>query len=218
MKKCFALLVILAFVIIDAQGQSTPGIRSGNFNSGFYMKLGPSFPMKDFKETRYVTADNNPFDTLKTFESGKTGLFVDFGYLIYIGPSFANHILRAGIDADFLSVGYHPSHHVYTGDEKKIDYYYFFAGQKFGPMITVNPIDNLMIDLSYKIGYTGSGFDDDWGIDLSSQELSLGIRYRLIAFSINYDMQNINYNDFDDENPDLIHDQRMLKLMVGFKF
>lgn len=215
MKKLIALLLFMLIAFTGLVAQESTSSKPNNITSGFYMKFGPSFPVALFKTTQVAVDD---FIPTKTFEPAKVGAFGDFGYLIYLGPSFARRFLRAGIDVTFLTIGFNPSDHTFQPDQKKIDYYYFFAGQKMGPLVTINPIDKLMIDLSWKLGFYASGYNDDYGSNLTQQELSLGLRYRLIAFSLNYHFGKINYNDFDSENAEKWARVDALKIMIGLKF
>jgi hypothetical protein len=215
MKKAILLLLVL-LVHLPALYSQDSG-RPDHIKSGFYMKLGPSIPVGNFATTQYaVTAPPNP-DTL-VFSQAKTGPVIDFGYLVYIGPSFANHMLRAGVDAVFFSVGFNKSTHPLEPGDSKYEYWYVFAGQRFGPVFTINPVDYLMLDLSYKLGFTAAEYHSKWGYNYLQNELSLGIRYRILAFSVNYDFGNLNYNDFDNTNPDRVADLNTVRIMIGFKF
>lgn len=219
MRKLLPLLLILLIAGFTAQGQEGSGKNPNKINGGFYIKLGPSIPVGPFNATQYAVNTNaTPDDTLKVFDQPKTGIIGDLGYLIYIGPAFANNRLRAAVDLTFLTGGYHPSKHVLKANEEKVDYLYFFAGQKIGPMITVNPIDRLMIDLSWKLCFNVSEYDGDYGLTMTQQEIMLGLRYRIVAFSLNYQFGEMNFNDLDNDNQDQIIDQNMLKIMVGLKF
>jgi hypothetical protein len=75
-----------------------------------------------------------------------------------------------------------------------------------------------MLDFSWKLCFNASEYDDDWGQTMKQQEISMGIRYRIIAFSINYQVGRINYNDFSKDNPEKWADINMIKIMVGLKF
>lgn len=209
MRKLILLLLILGFAVsVSAQSVATYD-KPNRIKGGFYMKFGPSFPVGPFKT---LQIDG------RTFEPAKVGFFGDFGYLIYIGPAFANKFLRAGMDLTFLTAGFHASHHNYLSGESKIDYYYFFLGQKMGPLVTINPVDHLMIDLSWKLGFYAAEYNDDWGSNLVQQEISLGLRYKLAAFSVNYHFGKINYNDFEKANPEQWAYDNAVKIMVGLKF
>lgn len=213
MKKTVLSLLLLTISMgtLESVAQQTTSVaRPNNIRSGFYMKFGPSFPVTPFNGVQ--------IDGARVFEPAKTGFFGDFGYLIYLGPAFAKNYLRAGIDVTFLTAGFHASDHVYQNDESWVDYYYFFAGQKIGPVITVNPVDKLMIDLSWKLGFYAAEYNDDWGMDLTQQEISVGIRYRIVAFSVNYHFGDINFNDFDKTNPERWANTNAVKIMVGLKF
>ena len=221
MKKLIPLLLVLMSDtgLLYSQEQDHSASHPNSIKSGFYMKFGPSFPMGNFKGTQYVIDYSTmPDDTVKTFDQPKVGFFGDLGYLIYLGPAFAKNYLRAGIDATFLSGGFNPSHHEMQDGENKINYYYFFGGQKFGPVITVNPVDRLMIDLSWKLGFYAAGYNDDWGYTMAMQEIMMGIRYRILAFSINYQLGKIDYNDFNKDNDERWADLYSLKIMIGLKF
>lgn len=215
MRKLIPMLLILVMTGTGLQGQNAPVSRPNNIKGGFYMKFGPAFPVGAFNSTQYTFDEHG---VLKTFDQPKIGVFGDFGYLIYLGPAFAKNFLRAGIDAVFLSGGYMGSHHNVLPDEDKINYRYFFAGQKFGPVITVNPVDKLMIDLSWKLCLSISEFNEMYGLNMTQQEISLGVRYRIMAFSFNYQMGDLNFNKFDKNDKDQVISQNMVKIMIGLKF
>lgn len=215
MRKLIPLLLILVFAGTGLQGQSTQVSRPNNIKGGFYMKFGPAFPVGDFNTTQYTIDEDF---VIKTYDRSKAGFFGDFGYLIYIGPAFANNMLRAGIDATFLSLGFTGSHHDVAPDEDKVNYKYFFAGQKFGPLITVNPVDHLMLDFSWKLCLSISEFNEMYGLNMTQQEISMGLRYRIMAFSVNYQMGDLNFNKFDKTGKDQIIQQNMVKIMIGLKF
>jgi hypothetical protein len=215
MRKLILLLLILVITDTGSQGQNAPVSRPNNIKGGFYMKFGPAFPVGDFNTTQYTLDEDF---VIKTFDQPKAGMFGDFGYLIYLGPAFAKNYLRVGIDATFFSVGFMGSHHDVQPNEDKINYKYFFAGQKFGPMITVNPVDHLMIDLSWKLCLSISEFNELYGLNMTQQEISMGLRYRIMAFSVNYQMGDLNFNKFDKEGKDQIINQNMVKIMIGLKF
>jgi hypothetical protein len=145
------------------------------------------------------------------------------GYLIYLGPAFANNRLRAGIDAGFLTFWFNPVHSTGTGD--KMQYWYYFAGQKFGPVLSVNPVDRLIIDLSYKInaniGFVrhlrNGAFVDEWGKTLAENEMNLNIEYRLMMLSFQYNFGRITYDNLDSANPDHNVDNSTFRVMFGFK-
>ncbi len=212
MKKLLLCLLLPVFLSLSTRGQEN------HINSGFYLRLGPAIPVGKFATDQVAYGNGSLLDTLKVFSAAKTGFSTEFGYLIYIGPAFANHRLRAGIDAIFFSGGFNKSTHPVLVDNNKYDYWYFFFNQRFGPMITVNPVDRLMIDLSYKLGFAASEYNDEWGYDMKQNEITLGIRYRLVSVGFSYDWGTINYNDFDKSNPKRLAEIDLMKIMVGLKF
>jgi hypothetical protein len=214
MRKLIPFLCILLFAGSGLMGQATSG-KPNFITGGFYFKIGPAFPVGAFNTTQYTVDEDG---VLKTFDRAKAGMFGDFGYLIYLGPSFANKFLRAGIDATFFSGGFMGSYHVLQQGESKTNFKYFFLGEKFGPLITVNPVDRLMIDLSWKLCLSISEFNELYGLNMLQQEISMGIRYRIMAFSVNYQMGDLNFNKFDNAAKDQIIEQNMVKIMIGLKF
>ena len=159
----------------------------------------------------------------------KIGGALDLGFLIYIGPAFANHFMRAGIDATFLSFWLNSSNPV-INNSNRYEHYYYFAGQKFGPVITVNPVDRLMIDVSFKLDANVGYHYDEWkdvdlvdaqyskyGINLLNKELSLGIRYSIMVFSFQYNFGKMTYDNFDSKRPDQKIQIDTFRILFGLK-
>ena len=193
-------------------------------NAGFYIKLGPVFPMGAYA-TKQSLMDVLEKPNFSVYSPAKMGAAIDLGYLIYIGPSFANNHLRLGIDAAFMSFSFNPVK-TSTSDSSTTKYWYYYIGQKFGPLISICPVDRLVIDLSYKMNaymayvhhqIRGKN-NDEWGKNLTQSELSMSIRYSLILFSFQYNFGKVTYNDFDSEKPKHLVENTTFRIMVGFKF
>lgn len=233
MKKYFltALLFTLLFPSVSfSQEQVTPAPaiiqkeRAPNrIESGLYIKLGPSFPMGIYATGQKLT-DNSPKDHPYYFPATMGGA-MDMGYLIYIGPAFANNHLRAGIDATFISFSFNSiKSDTITGSKTK--YWYYFVGQKFGPVISVCPVDRLVIDISYKMNAYAAYVhhrirgkeDDEWGMNLTQNEISTTIRYSIMLFSFQYNFGQVAYNDFDGAKPIHYVDNTTFRILIGFKF
>jgi len=196
-------------------------VTKNHIRSGFYIKFGASIPMGDFAIQKVF---NHPYQGMIdpiTFNRASTGGALDLGYLIYIGPAFAGKHLRAGIDATFLTASFNPGDQPLppgTSNSKKLEYWYYFVGQKFGPLITINPVDYLMIDLSYKINATAAWYNSRWGKNLAMNEVSLGLRYKIILFSFQYNWGKVTYTHNQDDNPKFVLDNTTFRILVGFKF
>jgi hypothetical protein len=192
-----------------------------HINSGFYIKFGGSIPMGEFaNQHNNIYHYQNGRDTVK-FNQAKFGGALEFGFLIYLGPAFAHNHLRAGIDATFFAISFNPTDQTLppnTSASKKMDYWYYFGGQKFGPLLTINPIDHLMIDLSYKINASASWYNSMWGMNLALNEVSLGIRYRVILFAFQYNWGKMKYTYNYDDNPKYQVDVTTMRVLIGFKF
>jgi hypothetical protein len=221
MRKFLALLCLAMFAgfLVSAQNSEQTQIPN-NIRSGFYIKGGGSFPMGEFTNNHsFYYKYQGKTDTI-TFNQAKFGPVFELGYLIYIGPAFANNHLRAGIDATFLTASFNPTDHAVpanSSSSKKLEYWYYFVGQKFGPVITINPVDHLMIDLSYKLNATAAWFHSMWGSAYTLNELSLGIRYKVILFGVQYNWGKIKYIYNQDDNPSFDIDYSTLRLVVGIK-
>ncbi|TSA25675.1 MAG: hypothetical protein D4R67_09610 [Bacteroidetes bacterium] len=209
-----------------AAAQNEGGQQAGNvakpnlIRTGFYLKLGPVIPMGSFASDQTII-DLPPFDRDTTvFSAAHIGGNLGLGYLIYIGPGVANNYLRFGIDATFLDGWFVTSKPTLpSGSSKKeTEFWYYFIGQKFGPLITINPIDKLMIDLSYKLNFNVSWHNSDWGYRITGQELMMNIRYRIILVAFQYNFSTMNYNDFDNSRPDHSIDITNFRILLGFKF
>ena len=72
--------------------------------AGFYIKLGPVFPVKNYKLHQPIEKKS---DT-SVYLPAKMGGALDMGYLIYIGPAFARNHIRLGLDACFISFSFNP--------------------------------------------------------------------------------------------------------------
>jgi hypothetical protein len=199
----------------------SPGAFENHIHSGFYLKLGGSFPMGEFPNSHnYPYKYNGSVDTIR-FNGAKFGGVFEAGYLIYLGPSFANHHLRAGIDATFFAVSFNPTDQklpANSSTSKKFEYWYYLGGQKFGPLFTINPVDYLMIDLSYKLNASAAWYHSMWGMNLALNEVSLGIRYRLIMFAFQYNWGKIKFTYNHDDNPQYQVDVTTFRVLIGIKF
>ena len=224
----FTILLVLSsgIALSQTQGETQGSSSSGGFSKpnlirgGFYLKLGPIFPMIPFT-TDQIIIDRFPFSPDTTnFFAAHIGGNLGLGYLIYIGPGVANNYLRFGIDACFLDGWFVTTKPTLpaTTTKKEMDFWYYFVGQKFGPLITINPVDRLMIDLSYKLNFNLSWHNSDFGYNITGQEVMMNIRYRLILVGVQYTFGTMNYNDFDKSRPVHDIDISTLRVLLGFKF
>jgi hypothetical protein len=227
-KKILPLIISIIFPLLISAQDNVKAARPDYINSGFYLKLGPVFPMGQYATGQTVQFDNVQATTL-SYLPARIGAAMDLGFLIYFGPSFANNFLRAGLDATFLSVWFNSTRPPIR--DNLIEKYYSFIGQKFGPVITINPIDRLMIDLSYKLnanfGYheeldgwspLSDSQTSEYGYNLLGNEVSLGIRYRVMVFSFQYNFGSMNYNNADKDNMSQEIKINTFRIMLGFKF
>jgi hypothetical protein len=192
-------------------------------NSGFYMKLGPVFPLGNYAAGQILT-DKNPTDH-PVYYPAKMGAALDMGFLIYFGPAFANNHMRVGLDATFFSFTFN-SIRSDTTEGSKTKYWYYYGGQKFGPVISVCPVDKLILDLSYKLNayvaylhhIVRGKYNDEWGMNLFQNEISMNIRYSVMLFSFQYNWGQVTYDDFDGTKPDHKVDNTTFRFLVGLKF
>ena len=223
MKKYF-LTALLSMLLFPFFSFSQEKEREPNrIESGLYIKLGPSFPMGVYA-TGQVLKDASEKDSSYYFPATMGGT-MDMGYLIYIGPAFANNHLRAGIDATFISFSFNSiKSDTITGSKTK--YWYYFIGQKFGPVISVCPVDRLVIDISYKMNAYAAYVhhrirgkeNDEFGMNLTQNEISMTIRYTIMLFSFQYNFGQVAYNDFDGAKPIHYIDNTTFRILIGFKF
>lgn len=232
MKK-LSLLLFLIILILPFQSftqdtitQATVSHKKYNpdrINSGFYIKLGPTFPIGTYSTGVKLQAQSEKYPSI--YLPASMGGAMDMGFLIYIGPAFANNHLRAGIDATFLSLWFN-SIKSDTNSGPKTQYWYYFLGQKFGPVISICPVDRLVIDLSWKLNaYVAyvhheirNEITDEWGDNLTQNEISMNIRYSIMLFSFQYNYGKVTYNDFDSSKPKHFVDNSTYRIMIGFKF
>jgi hypothetical protein len=196
---------------------------TNHITSGFYLKLGGSIPMAGFarlNQYNYFYKPENKWDTIR-FNRARLGAALEMGFLIYLGPSFAGNHLRLGIDATFFTISFNPTDASLPNGTKassQLNYWYYFGGQKFGPLVTINPIDYLMIDLSYKINATAAWYDSMLGMNLATNEVSLGLRYRVMLFAFQYNWGTIKFTYNHADNPTYVVDNTTFRVLIGFKF
>jgi len=226
MNKLLTYSLILFFglcSIFTARGQEG---KPNRIHGGVYLKLGAVIPVGTYAAGQDVMMTTGSGLYPLCYLPAKIGAALDMGTLIYIGPAFANKFLRAGIDATFLTISFNSTNPYDPG--KKAAHYYYFVGQKFGPVITVNPIDRLMIDLSWKLNANASFFEGEWddfegeyskyGMDFIQQEISLTVRYSIMAFSFQYNYGNMKYNNFTSSRQKQIIDLSTIRILIGIKF
>lgn len=240
MKRYLAFVITLVLVFPLASNAQDPQpiqpqqiqkiVNSVSIRSGFYLKFGPVIPTGTFAtgSTFYTTTDVPGELVPLIYLPAKIGAAIDLGYLIYIGPAFANKRLRAGIDATFLTFSFNSTQPIET--EKASQHYYYFGGQKFGPVFTFNPIDKLMIDVSYKLNANFCYYYGEWGnisdalltkygVTFLQNEISLSVRYRIAVFSAQYNFGNITYDNVSDTKPqDRTINASTFRLLIGLKF
>lgn len=216
----YMLMLFPVFTYAQEEPEQLPKkyAKPNYIRSGFYLKFGPVFPTGVFATGQNV---KNPFpEPVTWFDAARIGGDLSMGYLIYIGPGIANNYLRFGIDAGFLDGWFATSQPTipYGSDKSETEFWYYFISQKFGPVVTVNPVDRLMIDLSYKLTANVSWHDSDWGAGLLGQEVMMNIRYRVFLLSFIYNTGSVNYNDYDNSRPDHSIDISTFRFLIGFKF
>ena len=210
-------LTLIGLFSFSATAQDQPQPRPKNIKSGFYLRMGPVFALGKYAEGQTIITEVDNWNEPSDFLPAKIGGALDFGYLIYIAPSFANNRLRAGIDATFFTTSFNTTNP--SVSENKYKYWYYYVGQKFGPVITINPIDRLMIDLSYKLNaYIVYSNTNGWGKNLFQNEVSINIRYSLMMFSFQYNFGKANFNAFDKSNPDRYVENNTIRVLIGLKF
>lgn len=216
-KNILITLILIGLFALNLTAQDQPQLRPKNIKSGFYLRMGPVFAVGKYAEGQTVATKVNGVTEISTFLPAKIGGALDFGYLIYIAPAFANNMLRAGIDASFLTTSFNTTDP--NVSEKKYKYWYYYVGQKFGPVITINPIDRLMVDLSYKINaYMVYSNTNGWGQNIFQNEVSMNIRYSIMMFSFQYNFGKANFNAFEKSNPDRFIENNTIRILIGLKF
>lgn len=216
----FAMLIPM---LIHAQNEE----RVNYIRGGFYMIVGPVIPVGNYALGQTVKVTNPKTVGYLDYLPARIGGALDMGFLIYFGPAFANKHLRLGMDATFLSVWFNSTRPV--DPYKPYNHYYYYGGQKFGPLLTINPVDRLMLDLSYKINANFAYHLDEWdensessfskyGATLFRNEFSFAIRYRVMMFSAQYSFGNMKYDNFDDRRPTQSVKTDVFKIMFGLKF
>ncbi len=235
MKKVFPVsLLLLCNLYLNSFSQDTI-VKKSSLHENYilnrsYLKIGASLPAGLYGKDQLFKAYNNPDpnNNYVIYPAAKLGGVLDVGCLIYLGPAFAGNRLRAGIDATLFSLAFNQTDLPYypQDENNKWKFWYFYLGQKFGPVFTINPFDRLMIDLSYKLNaymsYLHHQFEgdwkDDWGKNLLQSEVSLNIRYRIIIASFQYNFGECLYNRFDTKDPSYKIDNSTFRVLVGFVF
>ncbi len=227
MKK--ALLILLIPVLLPLFLHAQDG-KPNFIKSSFYFMIGPVIPVGVYRDGQTITfhPKDHPLQNTLSYLPARTGAALDMGYQIYIGPAFANNMLRAGIDATFLSLWFNSTR---PPDRKGLaEQYYSFVGQKFGPLFTLNPVDRLLINVSYKLNFNlgyhdeltnweplSDGETSEYGDNMLFQEISLGLSYRLLDVSFQYNFGKMNYNNLNKDNQEQKIDISTFRIMIGLK-
>ena len=192
MNKYLLLFILSAFILPcqsftqDTISRATVSHKANRppnrIKPGFYIKLGPTFPIGTYAKGVTLKAPKLADSSVSSHYPSKylpasMGAAMDLGFLIYIGPAFANNHIRLGIDATFISFWFN-SIKADSISGPKSQYWYYFVGQKFGPVISVCPIDRLVIDLSYKLNayvaynhhLINNSMKDEWGDNLTKMK------------------------------------------------
>jgi hypothetical protein len=200
-------------------------LTAGGIHNGFYLKIGPSLPLGNYKAGQVLPYTTSPGGGNYYYMPAKTGAVLEMGSSIYIGPAFIKKKMRVGIDYSFLELSFNSVDYLNTMDDPRYYYWYGFAGQKIGPVITVNPVDKLMFDFSYQMNafiainrhLNGSGYFNEWGVNLFQNEVSASVRYAALIISFQYNFGNINFNNIDFSNPDHLIDFKTFRILFGVK-
>ena len=231
MKKFTILLLGLIFVIpVFLRAQESDNERKNRIHGGIYLKFGAVFPLGKFAEgqTANVIPTTNSNTSPLIYLPAKTGIAADLGWMFYIGPAFANKHLRVGIDATFLSFWLNFTSPVLS-NSKSNQHYYYFGGQKFGPVFTINIVDRLNLDISYKINANFSYYYGEWenyveaqfskyGVNFLQQEVSMNIRYSLLMLSFQYNFGDMKYNNMSSSRPSQTIECNTFRILFGLKF
>jgi len=228
MKRAAIIYVLFALLIpLTGNAQDEPTYNKNRINSGFYFSLGPVFPIGNYALGQHVyPTSGNQSVTGLNYLPAKIGGAFDMGFLIYFGPAFANNHLRAGLDATFLSLWFNSTNPV--DPNKPTDHYYWYGGQKFGPVFTINPVDWLMIDIFYKINANFAYHYDEWdgigesnfskyGMNFLQNEIGMNIRYSVMLFSAQYSFGEMKYDNFNKSKPSQTIETSVFKIMIGIK-
>jgi len=183
------LLTALLMMLCISLSWSQNKIRSG-----FYLRVGSVFPTGDYAKDNYI----------------KTGGTFEMGSHFYTGPAFFNNRWRIGIDVTYLNFWLNPT------EEDNTEYWFWYLGQKAGPIITYNPVNNIRLDFGFRlspiVGLTG---EDTYGRHVN-EEFIFNFRYRLLMLSFQYDPGKINYTNFNNEKN--MMDNSTFRILIGLKF
>ena len=217
MKKSLfiGLMICLCYSFSEAQEQGQEqkqeqkeSKKPMEINTGFYMRLGPVFPLGNYNlGQRYYDQDVHRW--IKSDEA-KIGATAELGSHFYTGPSFANHYLRVGIDVTYANLWFTPT------DEKNVKYWYWYFGQKVGPIITVSIPGGVMFDFGFKlspvVGYT----DNVWGRHVN-EEIIMNIKFHLLLCSFQYCLGKMNYTNFTGKGDNDFREIQTFRILLGMK-
>jgi hypothetical protein len=211
MKK---LIVLISFFVA--------GISSfAQIENGFYLRLGPAFPLGDFNSDQLVGLESGYWDGYALFPNSKIGYNFELGCHFYTGKAFAGEKVRIGIDATFYNSSLHPadydSYYGYnTSGEKN---FYLFLRQKVGPIVTYSPKTDMYIDFGVRlvptIAYLFGDTYDIWGRHIN-EEILFNFRWKVLMASLQFDIGKVNMNDFSGDG--YMIGSSTFNLLFGMKF
>jgi hypothetical protein len=208
-----ATMIILGISLTNSTGQIA---------STFYIKpMMYNFQVGDFGlPTDYNGTDN----TLESF-----GLqFISLGQQFFFDDGNSNWRIKPGIDISFFDLNYF-RREVFEVDPisgiGQSNYYdALFFESKIGPVVVINPIDKLLIDVYAQVAYSIGGIDyiNNVSYNTSSVRFVGGISFGYSIISINsefnYGVSPINVETTPGEYEEIELNSSYIKLGICLKF
>ena len=157
MKRLFILLLVLiANISLFAQIENV-----------FYIRLGTALPIGSFGSDQDFSNEGY-YHGYYRFPKAKVGFNFGLGSHFYTGKAFANEKIRIGIDATYFSSAVHSASYDSVNNYHDPKNFYWILKQKFGPIITFSPSEDIFLDFGIRIvptiGYLfGDNCEDIWG-------------------------------------------------------
>ncbi|GAB3659296.1 hypothetical protein GCM10028791_32690 [Echinicola sediminis] len=177
-----AISIILALFVLIVPGYSqddnvqsqvtTAQIKPDNFRKG-YMRLGfSSFPKSEMDYSL------SPYDNMQTGRTGAgVGYTLEFGRNYYFNHS-ANSLIKYGLDWTVISANYSQlDWSTYSEARQNFDtdakFHYINLASKLGPVISINPVEKLIVDLRIQAGVSFHSMLVDYYDDQNADHFSL---------------------------------------------
>jgi len=238
MKAFYKVSLVVAFSCLSVfvYGQQ---FNESDFGK-FYLRLGVNLPQGHFKNA--FDAEIPLYQNIdeKGGMSAKTGINVEFGKYYFLHEDPIQEMIKVGLDATFLSAGYHPIEWPGEAEENSLNLFTFSV--KLGPVVSFNVMEDFYADVFIKavptlitsssgIYYFKEMSAGDESLDLFSDspnifalrsDIGVNLRYKKTSLTLSYESGKVKTSSWYSKGEDYMEYQGKMPMgifqaKVGFQ-